>query len=662
MDMRCSLALLPMMIALSGFAQELRLTEQIIVDHLGWRASSQKKMAIFADPVEGQNKENRYTPGEKFELRREDSGDVVFTGTLQSWREGAMDALSGDRVWQADFSGFREPGIYYLVDPVNGLRSHSFRIDDQLYRPMMKHAMRTYYYQRAGVELLEEHAGRWAHGLSYPQDSAARLRRGNLDAGEPRDLSGGWFDAGDPNKYIPYLQSTLWELMMAYELNPCVFTDDYGIPESGNGVPDLLDELRFEIQWMRKMQLDDGSVLNRMSGATYNVDFGDPAKDTQARYYTRSTSWATAVYAASLAKAAGIFAAYEEQFPGYSAELRAAALRAWAWLEENPELTPENGLDGANLASTQAAARVRLNNVEQPDNNYDRRSRLHAAAELFRLTGDAKFRTYFEGLYRDIPRTKTLDFNVHPYRADGTAGYIAPGSGYDFAAAWWAYMKADGADPAIAASLRTTLVQFMTWILEAEYRRQNDPYNAFMWNGMMSWGSNSTKARWGLMATMATHLGISDEKKALYREIAEEYVHYLHGRNPLHFNFFSNMGNRGAGLSSGRSAMEIYHFWLGDGSRYDGENSELGPAPGYLTGGPNQYFASSDFLRSINPPAGQPPAKAYRDWNTSFNRQRNASEESWKITEPAIYYQAAYVLLLSFFMNDENTAALQCRP
>jgi len=89
--------------------------------------------------------------------------------------------------------------------------------------------------------------------------------------------------------------------------------------------------------------------------------------------------------------------------------------------------------------------------------------------------------------------------------------------------------------------------------------------------------------------------------------------------------------------------MEVYHSWFGHGSQlYDGASSTYGPIPGYLVGGPNQFFS----VASINPPAGQPPMKAFRDWNTGW------PENSWEITEPAIYYQAAYSLLLSPFATD----------
>jgi hypothetical protein len=103
------------------------------------------------------------------------------------------------------------------------------------------------------------------------------------------------------------------------------------------------------------------------------------------------------------------------------------------------------------------------------------------------------------------------------------------------------------------------------------------------------------------------------------------------------------MGAKGANLGGDKSVMQVYHSWFGDGSPlYDGPNSTYGPIPGYLVGGPNQYFS----VATISPPAGQPAMKAFKDWNTGW------PENSWEITEPAIYYQAAYSLLLSQFATD----------
>ena len=134
-------------------------------------------------------------------------------------------------------------------------------------------------------------------------------------------------------------------------------------------------------------------------------------------------------------------------------------------------------------------------------------------------------------------------------------------------------------------------------------------------------------------------LNVSPTNAAAYREVAQEYLHYLHGRNPLSWVYLSNMGEKGANAGAEKSVMEFYHGWFADGSAlYDGPNSTFGPAPGFVVGGPNQFYSGG-----VTPPTGEPPMKAYVDWNTAW------PDSSWEVTENAVYYQAAYTLLASTF-------------
>jgi endoglucanase len=113
--------------------------------------------------------------------------------------------------------------------------------------------------------------------------------------------------------------------------------------------------------------------------------------------------------------------------------------------------------------------------------------------------------------------------------------------------------------------------------------------------------------------------------------------------NPLGMVMLTNMVAYGAE----KSVNEIYHGWFGDGTDFDNAlSSPYGPAPGYVTGGPNPtYEPDASYPTDIVPPQNQPAQKSYKDWNTSW------PENSWEITEPAIYYQAAYIKLLSKFVS-----------
>ena len=137
-------------VSCAAAGEEGAVTPQITVDQFGWLPRS-AKVAILADPVKGQNAGQTYRPGERFEIRREPDGTSAYRGTTKPWNMGKVSELAGDRVWYADFSDLRAPGTYHVYDPANKVRSFSFRIADDVYRPVLRDAVRVFYYQRSGT-------------------------------------------------------------------------------------------------------------------------------------------------------------------------------------------------------------------------------------------------------------------------------------------------------------------------------------------------------------------------------------------------------------------------------------------------------------------------------------------------------------------------------
>ncbi|WP_164851297.1 glycoside hydrolase family 9 protein [Larkinella soli] len=599
--------------------QAQTVSKQIIVDQFGWRAAARKHV-IFADPVSGQNGSISYTPGGQFQVRRKSDNTVVFSGNVTAWNAGNTHGDSGDKVWHGDFSGLTTPGTYYIVDPSNSLRSYDFDIKADVYAPVLRTSVRTFYYQRSGTDIPATFGGNWTHPAAHGQDANAQLYTTSAQGGTNLDVRGGWYDAGDYNKYVPFLSGTLWDLMVAYELRPTAFPDNTNIPESGNSIPDLLDELKWEFDWLLKMQAGSGGVHNRVAVTSYDNGTDNPATDTQPRYYTNITTWATATFAALTAHAARL---YQNTNPAYATTLRTASERAWAYLESTPAMNPASGTDGASLAAADAGS----------NGNADKRLRIYAAAELFRTTGTAKYKTYFEANYKDVGGTSENGF--HPF----SNGHLDASLCWDLNRAYFVYSQTPNATASIVGELKSRFLNVMDWFIEPYFTSRNDPYLGFMWNGHYSWGSNLQKMKWAQLSILSAELGVNTAKTALYKEIAEEYLHYIHGRNPLNWVYLSNMGAKGANAGAENSVMEIYHSWYRDGSaRYDGANSQFGPAPGFLAGGPNQYYSGT-----TAPPKGEPPMKVYRDWNTSW------PDASWEVTEPAIYYQAGYTFVVAYF-------------
>ncbi len=178
------------------------------------------------------------------------------------------------------------------------------------------------------------------------------------------------------------------------------------------------------------------------------------------------------------------------------------------------------------------------------------------------------------------------------------------------------------------------------------YNAQTDLYRAQMDDWAHHWGSNLVRSNCGSLNMDFVEFNINADQAEQYRETAEQYIHWLHGTNPLGMVMLSNMYAYGGDAC----ANEIYHSWFGNNTPYDHAlSSPKGPAPGYVTGGPNKDFS----YPQLSPPANQPPQKSYRDFNDGW------PESSWEITEPAIYYNAGYILLLSNFVENAVVPATE---
>ncbi|HLK15941.1 MAG TPA: glycoside hydrolase family 9 protein [Fimbriimonadaceae bacterium] len=593
----------------------------IFVDQFGWRPGD-RKVAVFADAVKGQNAPTNFQPGDTFEVHDAASDKVVYSGKLSAWQDGIVSPLAGDRVWHADFSSFKEPGKYTVVDPKTGAHSYPFRIAEDVYAPVLVDAVRMFYYQRSGIPLEAKYAGAWTHpGGSLVEDAKAQFGQNGQGLGHPRNLLGGWYDAGDPNKYVPFLESTLFDLLYAYDRAPKAFGDADHIPESGNGVPDILDEVKWELDWVLKMQDPDGGVHNRDAVRTYGAPAGPWSADPQPRFYTAKTTWATAIAAASLAHAARSFAPFDAAYPGYPAKLKAAALKAWDYLDAHPSMLPNDGQDGDKLAAAPG----------EGNPNMDKRERVYAAAELFKTTGDKTFSDYVVRWAPDF--NATAEGSMHPLKNH----WVDALNHLGLTQGLFVYCQCPGADPKIVDGFKEALRNTAEGI-RSQTNGKDDPYLNYVIPDHYCWGSNKGKGCWARILLMAADLDANPERTAEYRSIAQGYFHWVHGVNPLGWCFLTNMAKDGAS----HSVRAPFHKWFGSLPK-DADGQRPLPPPGYLEGGPNKQFSVS----WIAPPFGEPAMKAFKDWDGAWNAERQANEASWEITEPAIYYQAAYVLMLS---------------
>ena len=616
----------------------------IVVDQFGYLPKS-RKVAVIRAPQIGYDNSAGFTPGKSYALIELPAGKVVKTAPPTVWNGGTTDQASGDNAWWFDFSEIEVPGRYAVVDPERGIRSVDFSIGEHVYKDVMKHALRAFFYQRAGFEKKPEFAGKaWADKASHlgpGQDPESRpWHEGWLS--DPlaksgiKDLRGGWYDAGDFNKYTSWAGRYVIVLLHAYEEHPEAFSDDNGIPESGNGIPDILDEVKWGLDWLVRMQNSDGSLL-----CVQGLDSASPPSDAKGgSYYGPPTTSATLMGAAAFAYASKFFASRPEpNLKRYGDDLKKRATAAWTWAAGNPDVLYYNNDESKQPGSKGLAA------GQQEMNETERlRAQFESAIYLFEMTGEAQFKLFADTHYDQL----LPPWGPSMWDVDALESLLY-------------YARLPGATPAVARSIRERFLANLSRASAAFQGslQQADPYRAPIKD--YTWGSNKGKAMqarlYQLVALYNTDPRLSESSLAA----ALEYAHYIHGVNPLGLVYLTNMASAGAS----HSAATMFHAWFARGTRWQRVTDQFpGPPAGFLVGGPNPQFSVDPCCRApagspayrcygattyplcqqnFVPPFAQPPAKSYLQFNDPW------PANSWAVSEPSLSYQSYYVRLLAAF-------------
>ena len=602
--------------------QPANITQFIKVDQFGYLCDA-RKIAVITDPIIGFNSADSFNPGttsNNYQVRDWNTNTVVFQGAISSWNGGATHGQSGDKGWYFDFSSVNDPGIYYIFDVSNNVGSGQFFIGSNVYNDALRAVSRTYFYQRCNFAKNTPFAApEYTDAAAYEGSNQDKFARSSLDksnASTARDVSGGWFDAGDMNKYVTFCTLPMLSLLDSYNKFPNVFGDNNNIPESGNGIPDIMDEVKFELEWLKKMQDGSGTngLLLKVGADSYSCVNSPPSADVCPRYYIPECSSATICGAVIFASAYKTFI----NLPGQTAfanDLLTRAQNAW---------TRASGTT-SNFTSFQQSCDN--GDIKSGDADMDATTQMQyamaAAIYLYAATGNSIYSDFVNSRYS----------NINPM----SSGWWGP---YDteYGRALLFYASLPSVNATIKNNIRNSKANSGTGMGLNEYLNNQDLYRSHMPDAQYHWGSNQVKAYIGAQQIdyITNNLNTSDHDN--YYFLASEYLHYFHGVNPLGMTFLSNMYD----LHAEKCANEIYHGWFGDGTQFDNAlTSPFGPPPGYITGGANGDFS----VGGISPPQGQPRQKSYKDWNTGWNGTMN--ENSWEITEPSIYVQAAYINLLS---------------
>ena len=473
--------------------------------------------------------------------------DTVFFGRLGPVMASTNSSLS-TRI--ADFSALHRPGIYRVVVP-GYQNSYPFFIGSNILSPLTEAALKGYYYQRSAMALTASYAGKWARPAGHA-DVQVQVHASAADGGRPEgtilSATGGWYDAGDYNKYVVNSGITMGTLFDAWEDFSGYFDMlRTNIPPvagiAGNGIPDILNEALYNLRWMLLMQDPaDGGVYHKCTNAAFD-GMVMPGVTKAVRYVVQKGTAATLDFAAVTAQAARIFRKFQRQLPGLADSCDRAAVHAWQWAQKYPDSIYDQ--DALNKlykpAITTGAYGDKFFNDE----------RFWAASELLITTGDPQYEStirQYAGISVSLP----------------SWAYVAMMGDYSL------LRHAD----AVPADLRPVLdtVKQGLLIMANDYVRKlsGTAFHTVIGESKSDfvWGSNSVAANQGMLLVNA----YLQQHNQAYLDAALTNLDHILGQNATGYCFVTGLGSH--------SPMHPHH-------RPSISDGVVPPVPGLLAGGPN---------------------------------------------------------------------------
>jgi endoglucanase len=478
----------------------------------------------------------------KFFVTSRDRKRIFFTGTLSEEKQ-SKNSSTVTRI--ADFSALKRKGSYVVSVPEVGV-SYPFKIADTVLQDVSKAVLKAFYYMRSDMPLETKYAGKWSRAAGHA-DTVVYIHSSAVSDDRPEGMiissPKGWYDAGDYNKYIVNSGITMGTLLSAYEDFPAYYTNlNTNIPESTDAIPDILNEVLYNLRWMLTMQdPGDGGVYHKLTNAAFDGMVA-PGVTKAPRYVVQKSTAATLDFAAVMAQASRIFSAYNKQLPSLSDSCLGAAVKAWNWAEKNPSIIYDQ-----RKMNTQFSPAVSTG-------DYGDRSLkdewLWAAAELFIVTKDKKY------------------FSVVKQRMDDHVSL--PGWSNVAMLGYYSFVRCQEQlkdASAVIQMMKDTIVRM------ADTYLSNQSANAFstVMGGNpreFGWGSNSVAANQGILFINAYF--ITKDKKNILGALSN--LDYLLGRNATNYSFVTGIGSK--------SPMHPHH-------RPSVSDNIVEPVPGMLVGGPN---------------------------------------------------------------------------
>lgn len=408
------------------------------------------------------------------------AGSIVMTATPSA---SALWVPSSQNVSLVDFSDLKTPGVYSIRVGGQVLRN-DLKIADNTFEDVTKAALKWFYYQRASMALEQTYAGQWVRAAGH---NAGTYQLHN-SAGSGSISSGkGWYDAGDYGRYIVNSGITTYTLLSLFEHYPDYFrTLKWNIPAEGT-LPDLLAEIKYNLDWMLTMQDTDGGVFHKLTSLGFPGD-DMPAADKLTLYVIGKGTAATFDFAGVMATASRVYKAYDATF---AAQCLEAAKKAYAWGAQNPNVTYSNPQG--------------VSTGEYGDQWLDD-EKLFAGTELFIATGDASYK-------QNVSKANVPNWgDVSGLAAYGAATY--------------------GTDDGSKNILIKTADEFV--------KRSETGFGVVMAKDDFVWGSNAVAANQGIWLLHAYYLTGEDK----YYKAARKVLDYLLGKNPLDMSFMTGFGTK----------------------------------------------------------------------------------------------------------------------
>lgn len=496
----------------------------------------------------------------EFEITDETGTTIYYSGTIEE--QFMPDAITGDSTALIDFSDFKTEGEFWLsVNAQPEVSSRKITIGRDMYKDACLTSLKSYYYHRCGTPVRD--GTPWNHDGCHLDDA-----RFYDDKNTHRDVTGGWHDAGDYGKFSINTALSTGLLLYLYEMRPERFTDNQlDIPESGNGVPDLLDEVRWPLEWLLKMQDEDGGIYHKVVQKEWIGEYL-PQTDPGERFIFEVTSTSTAGFAAVAALGAQLYEPFDVDFAD---QLGEAAQKAWSFLQQEPDIVPAGGFRNP----------PDVRGGEYGD-SFDRDERLWAAIELYKLTKRESYLLYFVNYYPRLLHER-----------------LPPLSWRDFhTMALSAFVNADL--PELYHSHQELVLYALEGLANELFQRSyENNYKTLLKADEYYWGSASVNLGYAYLLIQLYEKTGEQE----YYNKALDQLHYTLGRNPFNQTFLT-----GIGKTSVRSPYHQFSMELGVNE----------PVPGMMVGGPNNHLP--DHEKKIS----DYPGKSYVDIETNFRVNETA--------------------------------------